>query len=657
MLFSNLAFVRQVNQVVVQRLKLKQWLLLATRLLAFLAIICAFAQPFWGDSTSLAQAEDKSVLIILDNSSSMMARDDKGIYFQQALALTQTLLDEANPNDEYQLVTTGRFKPTAIFQSAKLVKQQLAKLTIQDQNRSLGRMLDGLDEAFREARNRRQLIYLISDFQFSTLLRDSISTLKLGSDKQVVCLPVGGSRQKNCFISRLELKNLTLERGRPVSMFISCTNEGETDAENQSLKLSLDGEVVALSSLNIPANQTQTVELTFTPKSNGWLKGSAEIDDMENPFDNIRYFSLHIPEKRKLLIVEGKEPTQYLKLITQNILENFTVKTIPASGLSLESLEQYDALVLADMPDFSAGLQERIRQFVQQGGGLVVFPGANAVLDDYTALYRKLELGTWTPPFSHSPPMACKNPDLSLALYRDLFLTAKANADFDGPLITKKFGYQPTATSIQQTALTAADGSPVLVEQRLGEGRVFTYTLFPSLAWSDFPLKSSFVPLVIKTIGLAATPVVPPLYYSLAKAEPVAVQTDQTGLARLVLAEPRTEVVPPQQAESGYLRLIPEPALLRPGVWEVQQNDSTISAVAFNLAEAESSLIPASRSQLQAWFEEAGIRNVTFTNATVDNVRASAREAGFTAFGWSFFLWLAVFFLVLEVAILKLIPA
>ncbi|HKI78731.1 MAG TPA: BatA domain-containing protein, partial [Ignavibacteriaceae bacterium] len=104
--FSTLAFLKELQKNKIRKIKFKQWLLLALRILIILFIVLAFARPTIkgiaiGGTTSAAKT---TAVFILDNTFSMSVVDSKGSYFNQAKETIQQLLKELQEGDDASLV-------------------------------------------------------------------------------------------------------------------------------------------------------------------------------------------------------------------------------------------------------------------------------------------------------------------------------------------------------------------------------------------------------------------------------------------------------------------------------------------------------------------------------------------------------------------------
>ena len=101
--FTNVAFLKQVDQQTRKSKQLKKWLILCTRLLLLTCLILAFAQPYISKQENLNTKNE--VVIYLDNSFSMQAKGPKGNLY---LASTQELLSTMDDNSTLTLFTNDR---------------------------------------------------------------------------------------------------------------------------------------------------------------------------------------------------------------------------------------------------------------------------------------------------------------------------------------------------------------------------------------------------------------------------------------------------------------------------------------------------------------------------------------------------------------------
>ena len=94
--FSSLEFLKELQKTTMQRVRIKQWLLLLLRTLAIACLILAFARPTLtgGLAGTLGGRANSSIALVVDNSLSRTLRDAAGAYLEQARDLATGLVDQ-----------------------------------------------------------------------------------------------------------------------------------------------------------------------------------------------------------------------------------------------------------------------------------------------------------------------------------------------------------------------------------------------------------------------------------------------------------------------------------------------------------------------------------------------------------------------------------
>ena len=68
----------------------------------------------------------------------------------------------------------------------------------------------------------------------------------------------------------------------------------------------LEGERVAQATVDLEPGIPARASFIVTPQQRGWLTGVVQIEEDAFTSDNIRHFTLNVPEQRQLLIVRGE---------------------------------------------------------------------------------------------------------------------------------------------------------------------------------------------------------------------------------------------------------------------------------------------------------------------------------------------------------------
>jgi len=123
--FSNTRFLKQVKQETTQKRKIKQYLILAARLLFIFFLVMAFAQPFLPAAEQVGS--QKNVAIYIDNSLSMSAPvAEKKRAIDEASERVREIVTALPPDVKYQLITNDFASFSNSFKAKTEVEDELS---------------------------------------------------------------------------------------------------------------------------------------------------------------------------------------------------------------------------------------------------------------------------------------------------------------------------------------------------------------------------------------------------------------------------------------------------------------------------------------------------------------------------------------------------
>ncbi|MEX1383310.1 BatA domain-containing protein, partial [Lutibacter sp.] len=99
--FTNVQFLKNIEQQTRKSARIKKWLILLTRMLAFASLIMAFAQPYFSDFSSDKKFNTR---IYLDNSFSMQAKGENGELLKSSI---QKIIEQNNFEDNLMSIITN----------------------------------------------------------------------------------------------------------------------------------------------------------------------------------------------------------------------------------------------------------------------------------------------------------------------------------------------------------------------------------------------------------------------------------------------------------------------------------------------------------------------------------------------------------------------
>ncbi len=663
--FSTLKFLKELQRSKMRRMKIRQILLLILRTLLIISIVLAFSRPaLRGYLTGNIGSHAKTtVIILLDDSFSMDVGDEHGQLFKQAKEIAVKLVNFLKEGDEAALITLSDLpnpsieKPTYNFYSLRNSIQE-ATLSWKHTN-----VEDGLTFAAKilgESQNFNKEVYLITDAQkshFVTERKKNQGPKIFDPNVKFFVIPLGSKEVNNVGIESAEVKTRIFEKEKRVTVDAVIRDYGDTPVKNHLTSIYLDGARVMQKGLDLGARETRSVEFSVVPKKAGYISGFVEIEDDALSQDNKRYFSFYIPEKIKVLLV-GNAPKdiQFLKLAlmqspTEGSASTFETQETKPDKLATTNLSNYGVAVFSNIHSFSESDASRIRNYLENGGGVLLFPGSDADIKNYNnTLLSMLRLppiqGTQGNISDKSSYTSFGTIDFDHPLFSGIFeekqvSSGKAQRKIESPRIYFWFALQAGGSG--QTVINTSVGSPLLCDYKVGSGRLLFCGIPPNVDWSDFPLKGIFVPLINRS-----------MYYLAAKNEQedahtvgdkfdVLISAGGSERDKCIIKNPNGEeaFVKSRAVLNGVLCSVESSTL--PGVYELFRNDQLAKQFPVNINPAESDLSKLKQGELVDFLGKNTIESgsVRFISRS-DNLEEAILQSRYGVELWKYCLLLAL---------------
>ena len=651
-LFSNVAFVKEVKKSVVRRLRFKQWLLLLLRLLAITCLVLAFANPVILSDSTVNLRGNRSVAVVIDDSYSMTAGNEKGNYFQQAQSLSRSIINAYSKQDEFLVMNTSDIQLNASFGEQAEALEAMKGLQLRQNIHAHSELLNFDQEIFASASNQLRELYLISDFQTSTVMADSQTIRLEDSSILIKYIPLATREQKNVYVADHQIISQIIEKGKPVQLRMTLVNDGNSPVKDLGVRVLLDGKVVSIANKSLDPNTTEELDLSFTPSKSGWLSGHIELDDYPIEFDNRRYFSIYVPESEKVLIVES-QLSNNLKILYRDLFEQFEPTFVPDRNISSQNLNDYRSLVLVGFTQLSTGLAAKLRSFLNEGGSVMFFPGDGMQLENINQFWSSMNLGTFSPPVSIQSGIKASLVELEHPIFDGIFTNDRKNRDFDAPNVFRYFPFELSSGSVQNVIMRMENQSPFLIESRVGEGLLYTFTSFPGDAWTDFHVKTSFAPVIFRANQIMNQTQNVQSGQEIGFFTPKSIRTSNQDLIKLS-GEDGLELIPEQYVQGGATILNFDKLELNEGNYSIVQGDSLLEKIAFNISDLESRLGFTSEDQLRETLDKAGYQQIEVLPAKADDIsdQIKVEKEGIPL--WKYFVLFVLLFLLAEIMVLRL---
>ena len=518
-----------------RRMQFLEALLAMLRTLFLVAAVLMIAGLVLSSHSSLFGAGSggkRDVILLVDCSASMNARSGGQSAFDRAKSAALVVAKNLGPADTLTLIQVGA-EPQERFSNftsdAKGVEDAITGLQT---TASRGNIFAALMHLFGPDASKRSnpLVYLLTDCQGSGWREVKNQGLEgLIPDKTpFVVVNVGSTEDMaNQAVIGDAPRLGRAVAGLPFLLQPRIVNTSKTQSGEVTLSVLIEDKEVTRIPLTLKPGETVVRRIPYTPREPGSLRGRFEIASPTPdrfPEDDRYLFALNVSPRIKAVIVGGQPPGQpitdvdeahYLEVALTSGVEDFPrpfeVTTIPETGVTADALKDARLVVLANCGRLQQPQYEMLRTFVAGGGGLLIFPGDRVnpkVYDDeffpvpgpqgerLTAAHLEAPEGdpNKTDTFQQLGKIDFGHPALSLFDSPDP--EARPLTSFR---VYKRFKIVMPAKKGNAWALAYfGNGSPALVESRLGDGDVILSAFPAHTRWTSLPTRPDFAPLVMQ---------------------------------------------------------------------------------------------------------------------------------------------------------------
>jgi hypothetical protein len=519
-----------------RRIQLEQWLLLAVRTLLLILLGLALADPILSQSNVLTfggAVLPTHHIFVLDATYSMDLRRDGLTRFDAARQAVRKAIGESPQGDGYSLVLIADPPRVIIGEPAFARNDLLQELDAIVPPHGLGDFAATLAEvesiaaAARKQHSRLAAsnVVFYGDLEQTTWEAAASEAAKsrikkLTAASTLHLMDLGSDDARNAAVVSAEVREAPVTLDRDFTIQAEIASFGEGPRGEKLVTLVVDGEAVTQQSVELDSGGRAQAAFRHRFSSPGDHTIEMRLPDDPLRVDNQRWISVPVREAlRALCIYSRPNETRFVALALEpEESANVRVRVEEAADSALleKDLSQYDALFLVNVPQLDVEQAQVLRNYVEAGGGLVVFPG------DLT------QPGEFLPP--HAPNERPFLPAEFGALastgnyrftpldYRHELITPFRGFERAGLLTTPIWKYiklKPAADDEVRTVLAFDNGDPAILESRFGRGRVIVFataaspdsvdrSVDPVTPWSLLGTWPSFPPLVQESLSLVA---------------------------------------------------------------------------------------------------------------------------------------------------------
>lgn len=482
--FASSMFFEKRTETTTYQKKLKYKFLMALRLALLLLLAFAFSQPFFRKPPEVLNAANALHLVVIDNSFSMR----EGNRLAEAKAKARAALPATGEAQIWGMgsrlsilspVTKDRGELLAAIDAAAPTdgKSNFAELarSLRDTRRSTGRLVRAT---------------FVTDAQ-RTALPPAYADLALEPGTELKVETVGALAPNYT----IEAVNAPRTSSDPTKTKVSAVVSAyHAPTAKRTLQLKINNRPVATQTVEVPENGRATVEFAGFDGPYGWLRGEvALVEDDALAADNRFYFATEKADPRRILFLSNERNSRALFFFRAAIAAGaealFLVEETSPAGAASLNFSNYAFVVVNDPGDGLSGIQTKLKSYVESGGALFLAVGPR------TAVLGKL-------PVADLPVAGSELADRQGQRY---FTAAQVDPTYPSLRRVERLSgvrfFEAVKLTAEpgeglQVAARLENGSPLLVEKRVGEGRVVVFASSLDNIANDLPVKPAYVPFL-----------------------------------------------------------------------------------------------------------------------------------------------------------------
>jgi len=514
--------------------RLTDLLLLLLRTAAFLFFIFALARPLL-PATWLGRSVPREVILVLDQSMSMSRKVGGTSLFELQLQRANAVLDDLKASDTVRVLLAGESPEWLTGDSLPASAGSLRKLRAQlnDLKPTLGAA--DLIASVREAADLEapkdksaRVIVAISDGQrFGWRMDEGALWAAVQARIKQAPIPTAVSLQlleagkpgANLCVNRIETARAFGAIDQTLSFTAAIQNHSTTPSAATLLNWRVNNQAAGVTTVpELTPGASTTLSLSHPFPGAGAFDVVCQIEANDDlPADNEAHLLVEIYERLPVLLIEEPVSAESVENDTPFILAAlgarkgdaprdwrsvFEPTVLDSRALASTDLSRFRCVVLANVPSLDAATIEKLEAYVQNGGGVWLALGSRTDEKFFNQQFYRGGLGL--APMKLTAPVGDPN-------NREKFFSVRASSDshpatilladfqrldLDRARIYRRHQFDPFSGKDVSILLQAGGGEPVVVERKLGRGRVIVQAVPLGVSWSTLPLCQAYVAML-----------------------------------------------------------------------------------------------------------------------------------------------------------------
>ena len=654
--FSNTATLKTIEQENAKTKKLKYIISLIMRMLFISGLVFAFAYPYNPEQKLRIDDADNLVAVYIDNSMSMHSQSSEISLIEDARSSARALVSNISPSQRFVLLTNSRQLANEYPMNKDEMLMSIDAMQTEASPLAFNNLYENLQMIMKRNGYNSASLFVYSDFQENMMNMDG---LVADSTIQLVAMPLASDYQQNIYIDTVWLSSPVLQSGLANEVNVRVVNESAKDVRGLPVYLEIDGNSVAVTSVDIPANGKNDVSMQFIIDNAihrvSSYNATVSINDYPITFDDEYNFVLNVRPVIKIVeltskstetLSSGNVKTRLIASLpsqspTETLFSNdslFDYNRVDPRRIDQQYLSDCQMVIVDGDADINETMWNSIIDFAKDGGSVVVFPSDNSARSENS------DISDDTLSISH---IASQH-----EFFSDIFVNIPNNADlpkvFKHTQINKKRFYNTLIL------ISLQNGTSFFTLSKIGSGNIFSFASQLGKDWTNLADNALFVPIMYKIAMLGSNP--GRLSYTIGTDKEIIIN-DLTafseGDVRIRNEQGTFEMIPMMEMRNNraLIRLYDE--LPGAGFYTINKGNEVVATTAWNDNRKESKMKFMNREEVDKILKDNGLNVLAVIN--VDEIHSGDMMETMVrrSMMWKSFIILSLISLLIEILVLR----
>ena len=644
--FSDLSLLKSIEIESRKKSKLKNLLLLLTRIFMIVCIVIAFCQPFFNNNQNTPNTNSSEIGIYLDNSYSMSRSENNQSLFNKA---KNDVLDLINFYDRETnfLITTNK---KSLNKSYSLNKEQaidfIQRTNLCGENLNLDQIFTIQKEQFK---NKKIQNYWFTDLQKNSFTPTSSLDSSINTHVNLIFY-------ENNSISNVSIDSIWFkENERKIlvedEIYVKVKNWSNSIVDVQLKLVINENELVTQKLIKLNHFEEKEISIKYLLKKEGVKKGIIYINDAnlnDVLYDDKLIFNYSTVDRYKVLYIY--DDSSYNKNAFSSLYK--TIKEVEFNflnindGFSSSDLE-CNLLIFDELKQIPNNLSQNLRNqhiiFIPSVTSEISIKNSNRFLNNYNITLKK----------SKDNKSRLNENYIDKDFFKNVFKRVEDNMDL--PYFNSSL--EVTSDIKLKSILKYEDNKDFLVRATYNSNNLFLFTSSFQEKNSNISKHALFVPLMLKIKDY--TSINQQIYVELPSIKPISISSEINQSGQLLISSDESDkktnsFYPTIKSKNGTTFIHTENQIEDDGHYNILFRDSIVKTFSVNYNRNESNLDFFSVKDFETSLKNNHLNQLFSLNEQFNKTQLkSIASLQLRKDYWIYFVVLALIFIILEIIIIK----